>query len=111
MSGGEEGIAAGMEVIAFWAEEHSSGASFAVGAGSGGTPKGVLFVGPMLTKFVMRSGVLAWVTLSMNCHAGRRRTMVEWSEWSGTGMSEAESMSFWSSVRTFVRGSCHLNLG
>jgi hypothetical protein len=36
---------------------------------------GVLFVGPGFTKFLMRSGVFAGVTLSMNCHAGRRRTM------------------------------------
>jgi hypothetical protein len=41
---------------------------------------GELFVGPGLTKEVMSSGVFAGVTLSMNCQAGRRRTMVEWSE-------------------------------
>lgn len=53
------------------------------------------FVGPGLTKWVIRSGVLAGVTLSIHCQAGSRRTVVLWSEWSGTGMSVAESMSFW----------------
>jgi hypothetical protein len=56
---------------------------------------GELLVGPGFMKCVMSSGVLAGVTLSMNCQAGRRRTEVLWSEWSGTGMSEAESMSFY----------------
>jgi hypothetical protein len=55
---------------------------------------GALLVGPVFTKDVMSSGVLAGVTLSMNCQAGRRRTMELWSEWLGTGMSEAESISF-----------------
>jgi hypothetical protein len=55
---------------------------------------GVLFVGPGLTKPVMRSGTFAGVTLSMNCHDGSRRTMELWSEWSGTGMLEADNMSF-----------------
>jgi hypothetical protein len=56
--------------------------------------KGTLLVGPGFTKDVISSEVLAGVTLSMNCQAGRRRTMELWSEWFGTGMSEAESMSF-----------------
>lgn len=55
---------------------------------------GVLFVGPGFTKPVMSSGTFAGVTLSMNCHDGSRRTMELWSEWSGTGMLEADNMSF-----------------
>lgn len=56
---------------------------------------GVLFVGPGLTKPVMSSGTFAGVTLSMNCHDGSRRTIELWSEWSGTGILEADNMSFW----------------
>jgi hypothetical protein len=33
--------------------------------------------------------------LSMNWNDGRRRTVVVWSECSGTGMFVAESISFW----------------
>lgn len=57
-----------------------------------GKLRGVVFVGPVLMNWVIRVGVLAGVTLSMNWKAGRRRTVVLWSEWSGIGMLEAESM-------------------
>ena len=57
--------------------------------------RGVVFVGPVFMKFVIRSGVLEGVTLSMNWKAGRRRTVVLWSEWSGMGIFEAESMRRW----------------
>jgi hypothetical protein len=72
---------------------------------------GALFVGPGFMKFVMSSGVLAGVTLSMNCQAGSRRTMELSSEWFGMGMSEAESMSFcvcqyWVNVG-IVKGATH----
>ena len=55
--------------------------------------RGDMFVGPLSTKSRMRSGVFSGVTLSMNWKEGRRSTVVLLSEWSGTGMSEAESMS------------------
>jgi hypothetical protein len=55
---------------------------------------GVSLVGPGLTKPVISSGMFAGVTLSMNCHDGRRSTMELWSEWSGTGILEADNMSF-----------------
>jgi hypothetical protein len=55
---------------------------------------GVVFVGLWFTKLVMSSGVFAGVTLSMNCHDGSSKTIELWSEWLGTGMSDAESMSF-----------------
>lgn len=55
---------------------------------------GELLVGPGFTNFSMSSGVFVGVTLSMNCHAGSSSTMELWSEWSGTGISDAESMSF-----------------
>lgn len=54
--------------------------------------RGEVLVGPALTKSRMSSGVFAGVTLSMNWKEGRRRTVVLWSEWSGMGMLEAESM-------------------
>lgn len=57
--------------------------------------RGEVLVGPLLMNSVMSSGVFCGVTLSMNLNAGRRRTVVLWSEWLGTGMSEAESISFW----------------
>jgi hypothetical protein len=55
---------------------------------------GVLLVGPGLTNSVMSSGMFAGVTLSMNCHDGSSSTIELWSEWSGTGMLEADSISF-----------------
>lgn len=61
---------------------------------------GELLVGPGFTYLVMSSGVFAGVTLSMNCQAGRSRTMEEWSEWFGTGMSEAESISFYTDCQS-----------
>ena len=63
-------------------------------------PSGDVLVGPLSTKLRIRSGVFAGVTLSINWNAGRRRTVVLWSEWSGTGRFEAESMSFYVSVST-----------
>jgi len=75
-------------------DECSSGEGFVYGYGDE-------FVGPGLTKWVMRSGVFAGVTLSIHCQAGSRRTDVLWSEWSGTGMSVAESMSFYMSELAF----------
>lgn len=57
--------------------------------------KGVLFVELGFTNLVIRSGVFAGVTLSMNCHEGSSSTIELWSEWFGMGMSDAESMSFW----------------
>jgi hypothetical protein len=57
-------------------------------------PSGELFVELGFTKFVISSGTFAGVTLSMNCHDGSRSTIELWSEWSGTGMSDAESISF-----------------
>jgi hypothetical protein len=56
--------------------------------------RGELFVGLLFTNSVMSSGVFAGVTLSMNCHEGSSSTMELVSEWSGTGMLEADSMSF-----------------
>lgn len=55
-------------------------------------PRGDMFVGPLFTKSLIRSGVFAGVTFSMIWKEGRRRTDVLWSEWLGTGMLEAESM-------------------
>lgn len=57
---------------------------------------GEVFVGPQFMKVVISEGVLAGVTLSMNCQDGSSRTEVLWSEWLGIGMSEAESMRRWS---------------
>jgi hypothetical protein len=57
--------------------------------------RGEVLVGPVLIKLVMRSGVFAGVTLSMNWKEGKSRTVVLWSAWSGMGMLEAESMSFY----------------
>jgi hypothetical protein len=54
---------------------------------------GELFVGLVFKNLVMSSGVLAGVTLSMNTHDGSINTMELSSEWLGTGMSDAESMS------------------
>jgi hypothetical protein len=64
-------------------------------------PSGVLFVGLGFTKSVINSGMFAGVTLSINCHDGSRSTMELWSEWSGMGMSDAESMSFWLSQHRY----------
>lgn len=41
---------------------------------------GEVLVGALSIKSVMSSGVFAGVTLSMNWKAGRRRTVVLWSE-------------------------------
>lgn len=82
-----EGVA-GMEGV----DEDSSGSM-----GGGRVCSGWAFVGLVLMYLLMRSGVLAGVTLSMNCHEGSSRTVELVSEWSGTGMSEADSMSFCSS--------------
>lgn len=92
MSGSDGGIAAGSGVDGD-PEEDSSGDVEGGSAAVCGR-NGVLFVGPGLTKRVMRSGTFAGVTLSMNCQEGRSRTMELWSEWSGMGMLEADSMSF-----------------
>lgn len=59
---------------------------------------GEVLVGPRFTKLVMSSGVFWGVTLSMNWKEGRRSTVVLWSEWSGMGMLEAESMSFYDPI-------------
>ena len=59
-----------------------------------GLERGEVLVGPLFTWLVIRSGTSSGVTLSTSVKEGRRRTvvLVEESPWSGTGMSEAESM-------------------
>lgn len=93
VAGRDGGIAAAGSGVDGDPEEDSSGV---VEEGSAAVCRrnGVLFVGPGLTKRVMRSGTFVGVTLSMNCQEGRSRTMELWSEWSGMGMLEADSMSF-----------------
>jgi hypothetical protein len=56
--------------------------------------RGELFVGLLFTNSVMSSGVFAGVTLSMNCQEGNSNTIELVSEWSGTGMSDADNISF-----------------
>lgn len=92
MAGRDGGIAAGSGVDGD-PEEDSSGVVEESGAAVC-ERNGVLFVGPEFTKPVMRSGTFVVVTLSMNCQEGRSRTMELWSEWSGIGMLEADSISF-----------------
>lgn len=87
VAGSDGGIAAALGA-GCGAEESSSGHVEA-----GCERNGLLFVGPPLTKCVMSSGTFAGETLSMNCHDGSRSTVELWSEWSGTGMLEADSMS------------------
>lgn len=55
--------------------------------------RGVVVVGPALTNLLINSGVFSGVTLSINWKAGRSRTVVLWSESSGTGMFDADSLS------------------
>ena len=60
-------------------------------------PKGVVFVGALLMKSVMRKLTFIGVTFSIMMKAGRRRTVVGSSyfvECDGVGILEAESMSF-----------------
>lgn len=90
----EGGIVGGEAGSSGAAEEGSSGGIEAGIEGAGRVRIGVLFVGPGLIKVVMSSGVFAGVTLSMNCQDGSSKTMELWSEWSGMGMLEADSMSF-----------------
>jgi hypothetical protein len=55
---------------------------------------GLWLVGLGLTNSVISCGMFAGVTLSINCHEGSSSTIELWSEWSGTGMLEADSISF-----------------
>ena len=59
--------------------------------------RGSVFVGAWFMTCLMRSGTAAGVTLSTMEKAGKSRTVVESSTsgFSGTGIFEAESMSFW----------------
>lgn len=91
---GRDGGIAAVSGVGEGPEEDSSGDVEEGGNAALCNRNGVLFVGPGLTKPVMSSGTFAGVTLSMNCHAGSRRTVELWSEWSGTGMLEADNMSF-----------------
>jgi hypothetical protein len=84
------GIVAGVAVDAGSADALSSGGCDGAIRGR----NGVSLVGPGLTNSVMSSGMFAAVTLSMNCHDGSSSTIELWSEWSGTGMLEADSISF-----------------
>jgi hypothetical protein len=91
----EDESVVGMEVGgsgSCWVEEGSVDGGDVEGCGGEDCGRGVVFVGPLLTNVVISSGVLAYVTLSMNCHAGSTRTRVLWSEWSGIGMSDADSI-------------------
>lgn len=69
--------------------------------GGAGFEIGEVFVGAELIMCVIRSGTDDGVTLSTIVKAGRRRTVVEFAilGFSGTGMLEAESMSFCILVR------------
>ena len=61
-------------------------------------PKGVVFVGPLLMKSVIRELTFFGVTFSITMKAGKRRTVVGSSyfeECEGVGMFEAESMSLY----------------
>lgn len=64
--------------------------------GGEGLERGEVLVGAGLIICVIRSGTEEGVTLSIIVKAGRRRTEVESSIWAevGSGMLEAESMSF-----------------
>ena len=58
-------------------------------------PKGVVFVGPLLMKSVMRELTFLGVTFSITMKAGRRSTVVGSSyleECDGVGIFEAESI-------------------
>jgi hypothetical protein len=72
-----------------------------VEVGGAGFKIGEVFVGAELIMCVIRSGTEEGVTLSTIVKAGRRRTVVEFGMlgFSGTGMLEAESMSFYVLVR------------
>jgi hypothetical protein len=96
-------IEGGIEGVEGWREESLDCWSCVEGSEEDGGvevvvvgPRGDVLVGPLSTKFLIRSGVLAGVTLSMNWNEGRRRTVVLSSAWSGIGMLEAESISFFS---------------
>jgi hypothetical protein len=86
----EGGIVAGAAVADGSAGELSSGAC----DGAIRARNGLSLVGPGLINSVMSCGMFAGVTLSINCHEGSSSTIELWSEWSGTGMLEADSMSF-----------------
>jgi hypothetical protein len=81
--GGMEGVTA----VDGSAEEDSEDGVDGGGEDSAERPSGAevlgsgeVFVGDLFTKSVISSGVFAGVTLSMNWKAGRRRTVVLWSE-------------------------------
>ena len=100
--GGEEGaVAAGS------AEEESEAGAVdgfeASACASVAGWRGVVFVGPVLTKALIRSGVFFCVTFSMSWKDGSSRTVVLWSEWSGTGMLEADSIMRWGESVTASR--------
>jgi hypothetical protein len=85
------GIVEGVAADAGSADELSSGGGC---EGAARARNGVSLVGPGSTNVDISSGIFAGVTLSMNCHDGSSSTIELWSEWSGTGMLEADSMSF-----------------
>lgn len=61
-------------------------------------PKGVIFVGDLLIKSVIRELTFLGVTFSIMMKAGKRRTVVGSSyfeECDGVGIFDAESISLW----------------
>lgn len=98
----DEDMVGGMAGAVTVVESVDGSAGASVEGGNDGLFKGDMFVGPLSTYSLMRSGVFAGVTLSMNWNEGRSSTEVLLSEWSGTGMSDAESMSLCSILATCI---------